>query len=611
MQNGVMFAGRWLAVFVCVLTSLCTRSALAVAPTLPSAAERSAFEDKILAVPLPRHGCFVAKFGHVRWRQITCGTAPKTPNPMAQGPKPNNVGAGRDYFAQSAGHLSSVKGSFDSISGVTALYGPTYSSPTIAHSNVYSLQMNANVFSTSACGGSPNCSGWEQFLYSQTQCGGPCIFIEYWLLNHTSPCPAGQGWYYWNGAGNTVPGCYLNTVPTKVPPQPLSDLGGLRMTGTVAGNTDTVSLSVANGTVYAASNASIAGLGQGWKSVEYNLVGDCCAYGTYFTKGPATLNIRVAATDGTQNAPSCLTYASGATAETNNLDLIGSCKTFGGAQPAIAFTESGGGLLPPGISQGDTHLITIGGTHYDLQETGEFILAQAGTDLIVQTRQDFIGSNQAVTYNVALAVQMGRDLIILYPNGDLAVNLAARQPLADGGSIPLDADVTVSRQGNLYTISRPSGDTVQATTQGNYLDLSVQLGAAEAPHARGLLISQSSGALASNGGAMLRGAMTAATMHDYVESWRVDSTHSLFPADGRPKASGMVRPRAADMPTEAAIEAARKTCIAAGVKGAILQKDCALDVAISGNPDVANTFFFTPRPKRAIALSQTLPNRRR
>lgn len=70
----------------------------------PSAAERQSFQEKMLAIP---HGvgCFVARYAdpHPHWEKVKCGKPPKTPNPMARGPKPKYVGAGLDYFSQPGG----------------------------------------------------------------------------------------------------------------------------------------------------------------------------------------------------------------------------------------------------------------------------------------------------------------------------------------------------------------------------------------------------------------------------------------------------------------------------------------------------------------------------
>jgi hypothetical protein len=599
----------WLAAAAAVgVLTILPRIAVSAQSAPPSPAERQGFHEKMLAMP-HGEGCFIAHYADSkpRWQKTKCGTPPKTPNPMVRGPKPKYVGAGTDYFARPAGGLiKSATGSFDAVTNVTAESGTTNATPTVAHPNVYSLQMNANVFTTPSCSGSANCYGWEQFIYSQTQCNGACIFIEYWLLNHASPCPAGQGWTYYPGTFNTVRGCFLNAGFTGVRRQSLNDLGAIRLIGQVSGNTDTISLSVANGDVYLATNPSIAGLGQGWTQVEYNLVGDCCALGAYFTSGPATITVRVGTVNGTQNAPVCSTTPTctggfcGDTAETNNLNLTGSCSTTGGAQPSISFTESGGGSLPLGISQGDTHLVTIDGDHYDFQGTGEYILVQAGTDLMVQARQDYLGPNRAVSWNVGLGVQMGRDSIILFPNASMLINLASRT-LADGESVALDAGVTVARHGSLFTISRPRGDIVQANALGNYIDATVRLAADEAPQAHGLLVSRN-GALSLRDGTTLNGELSIATLHDYAESWRVDPAHSLFPAEGRPVISGITTPGALDTLSKEAQDKAREACSRAGVTNAILLKDCILDVGVTGNDASSDTFVYTSSPKRNLPV---------
>ncbi|UPT95439.1 hypothetical protein J4G48_0040510 [Bradyrhizobium barranii subsp. apii] len=567
----------------------------------PNATERQDFHEKMLAIP-HGEGCFVARYAdkQPRWQKIKCGKPPKTPNPMVRGPKPTNVGAGQDYFSQPGGLITSVTGSFDSVTNVTALSGPTYYSPTVAHTNVYSLQMNANTFTTSACSGSANCFGWEQFLYSQTQCNGACIFIEYWLLNHTSPCPTGQGWLYYAGTPNTVPGCYLNTAFAGLPVQSLQDLGGLRLTGSVSGNIDTVSVSVANGNVYAATNASIAGLGQGWRTVEYNLVGDCCAFGTYFTAGPASIKMRITTANGTQNAPTCLTSATGATAETNNLNLTSPCSAAGGAKPAITFTESGGGPLPPGISQGDTHLVTIKGVGYDVQGTGEYTLLQA-PDLNIQARQGYLGANRSVSWNVGLGVEMGKNRVIFYPNMSMVIGLAAPTTLSDGGSVMLDAGVTINRHGTLLTMSRPEGDIVQANSLGDHIDVTVRVQPFVGAQAHGLLVSRNN-ALLHRDGTSLKGTPSIAAFNDYAESWRIDSAQSLFPAEGRPAPSGKNVLSLADAPSKEAQEKAHAACSRVGVKNEILLKNCILDVAVTGNEALADTYVYAPKPKRGVSF---------
>jgi hypothetical protein len=60
----------------------------------------------------------------------------------------------------------------------------------------------------------------------------------------------------------------------------------------------------------------------------------------------STIVVRTTITDGTTNAPTCLSNA-GTTAERNSLDLLPPCCTVSGAEPAIVFTESNDPSVSP------------------------------------------------------------------------------------------------------------------------------------------------------------------------------------------------------------------------------------------------------------------------
>lgn len=560
---------------------------------------RQAFHERMLTIKTPHPGCFVAKYPNPTWQETACGSPPKYPNPIPRGPKPNNVGAGTDYFT-SESNLTSVTGSFDSVTGVTNEYGSKGNDLTTVYPNVYALQLNSNIFSTPACVGSSNCSGWEQFIYSQSQCGTQaCIFIEYWLLNHASPCPSTGGWFYYPGSATTTPGCYLNTTPALFPVQTLGNMGALRLTGQVSGGTDTVSVSLSNGDVPTISNPSIADLGQGWNGAEFNLVGDCCASEAYFTGGPATLVVRQSTQNGATAVPVCTTSFSGTTAEQNNLNLVGACTTISGASPAIVFTESGGSPLPPGISIGDPHLTTFQGVHYNFMEAGEFTLLQADPGFLVQTRQALAPSNPGVAYNVGVAVKMGDAQVTVYPSS-LTIGGASAQ-LADGAEKALASGVTILRHGAVYTISRPSGDTVQATMMGSFVNVSVSLGATNSATAHGLLVSAPERApVLAPVGAIIRTSATLKGLHQFAESWRLEPGESLFPDEGRPQPSGLVAPMTTEALEAGTEEAARNTCMKAGVTDAALLDDCILDVGVSGDPKQADSFVYAPKPRRVL-----------
>jgi hypothetical protein len=318
----------------------------------PSKQQMENFQQIMSRLSLPGKGCFAAHYPTPVWQPVTCGNAPKYPNPLARGLRPAIVGGGNDQFIQVAGQVSSATGSFDSATGISAEYGLILGNTSSVSPDVYSLQLNANRFSTVVCGGVSVCTGWQQFLFSQSQCNGACVFIEYWLLDYPSPCPAGN-WIYYPGTATTAPGCFMNTTPTLLGPQPLADLSNLKLSGSVSNGADIVMLATGTGDISAASQDSILDLAQGWTGAEFNVFGDCCATEAYFNSG-STLTVRLSAANGTVDVPTCSSTFSGPTAETNNLNLVGSCSTAGGADPSILFSESGGGPLPPGTIIGPT-----------------------------------------------------------------------------------------------------------------------------------------------------------------------------------------------------------------------------------------------------------------
>jgi hypothetical protein len=237
------------------------------------------------------------------------------------------VGSGSGHAAQGSGPNSSAAGSFDGLAGVTSESANVGGlAPAVA--NAFTLQLNTNQFTTAICNGAANpanCLGWQQFVFSNTQCNsGPCIFIEYWLLNYGTRCPTG-----WT---QTSQGCYVNKGATTVPAQRITDLSQITLTGKIAGGTDTLVLSTATGDLSATAQDSILNLGQNWTSAEFGIFGDCCFSQASFNDG-STIIVRLSIDDGTSNAPSCASGSSfnGWTGETNNLNLVDPCCPHGGS----------------------------------------------------------------------------------------------------------------------------------------------------------------------------------------------------------------------------------------------------------------------------------------
>jgi len=91
-------------------------------------------------------------------------------------------------------------------------------------------------------------------------------------------------------------------------------------------------------TAYSVSGSdSVLDISQVWKQSEFNIVGDAGGSRADFNE-PVSIAVKVALTDGTTSAPTCVANA-GSTGETNNLNL-GKCSTASGSSPSIQFTES-------------------------------------------------------------------------------------------------------------------------------------------------------------------------------------------------------------------------------------------------------------------------------
>jgi hypothetical protein len=190
-------------------------------PTAPPSAETlKNWRDGIARVPPPNvagpnRGCFTSSYPNTQWQEVPCVAGPSVPFPPARGPRSDTVGGGNDPVVGGTGQISMAVGSFDSVSGVTSVTS-TFGA------DDYSLQLNANVFQTPICSGAgAQCMGWQQFIFSNGQCGTPdnpiaCVLMQYWLIGWGSTiCPTGN-WMYFNNNGDDE--CYISTYANPSPP---------------------------------------------------------------------------------------------------------------------------------------------------------------------------------------------------------------------------------------------------------------------------------------------------------------------------------------------------------------------------------------------------------
>jgi hypothetical protein len=297
---------------------------------------RETWRRSMARTPFPKAGCYTSSYPSTQWQEVPCSTAKAVPHiPPVADSKPHNVGAGANYSAQVTGSLSQVIGSFDSVIGATG------ESDSSAGNENFSLQLNANTFSSPLCD-NPNCNGLQQYAYDSP--GN--VYIQYWLRFHGSTCPsktvANNAWAYYNGSSGGAPGCYINGNQASVPSQPITELAGLRLAANNSPGAHSAVLETSGGTLYGGQDdGDFLGIGSQWKTAEFGVFGAGNSSTAVITPNPGTtIVVRTSVDNGTTNAPTCA--PSGFTNEQNSLTLVqvSPCCPIAGATPAIVVTES-------------------------------------------------------------------------------------------------------------------------------------------------------------------------------------------------------------------------------------------------------------------------------
>jgi hypothetical protein len=308
-------------------------------------------------------------------------------------------------------------------------------------------------------------------------------------------------------------------------------------------------------------------------------------------------------------------------------------------------------------TEGDPHIRTVDGVHYDFQAAGEFtLLRDAGLEL--QARQTPVptaapiadahtGLTACVSINSAVALRVGKHRVTYQP--DLAKD--ARQPGAmivriDGKPVQLGtAAHALAGGGRVLKTSAPGGVQVQApggtvvvVTPGVWLGVSfLNVNVTRARATEGVMgaIAPGNWLPALPDGTLLGsrpadpGARHAMLYTRFADAWRVNDTTSLFDyepglssrafvAERWPEASPQACnapalpgvPVAATPPTPLPLAEAEKLC--AAIVGPARKKNCVADVVATGAPVFAETYRATEklltRPKARAPVLRTPAN---
>ncbi|MGE5830914.1 MAG: VWD domain-containing protein [Micromonosporaceae bacterium] len=286
---------------------------------------------------------------------------------------------------------------------------------------------------------------------------------------------------------------------------------------------------------------------------------------------------------------------------------------------------SRGGCSCSAVGAGDPHLTTFDEYHYDFQAVGEFVLTRAvGSDkpLEVQGRTTPLYGLRTVSTFSAIAANVAGDRVSLYrrPSGGLTIHIGGKEvepavgvtPLPKGGQLELFGPGQVS-------LTWPDQSTVDIVPVGS-VTIRVVVSLPESRRGKvegmfGNFDGKLAGELVPRGGAPITGVPTFEQLYrTFGDSWRVTGAESLFdyaPGQGTQTFTDRTFPdrrvSLSDLPNRATAEA---VCSRAGVTVPQALEDCALDVALTGDPafalDAARTQVFSQAAGTTV-LSVTAP----
>lgn len=275
-----------------------------------------------------------------------------------------------------------------------------------------------------------------------------------------------------------------------------------------------------------------------------------------------------------------------------------------------------------GGSNGDPHLTSMDGLHYDFQAAGEFLLLRSGSDLEIQARQQALPKSKDVTINTQFGIRAGQQRVTVSPSGSdsPAVRLDGNLeplPLDEPRTVPGGATLTRSGRGQVQ-VTWADGSRAEFRaigTTSNALTVEIALSPTRTGKTTGML-GNFDGSLANDlvgrdgrkvpytlrpddGWQVRRGKIkeeytktfSERLYKSWGESWRISQAKSLFDyGSGQTTATFTNRtiPRKVFDPDNLEGRAdAERICREAGVTDSGPLEDCILDVLISGDPAFA------------------------
>jgi hypothetical protein len=191
---------------------------------------------------------------------------------------------------------------------------------------------------------------------------------------------------------------------------------------------------------------------------------------------------------------------------------------------------------PAGTAQGDVHMVTFDGRHYNFQAAGEFVLARSmlpGDTFQVQIETAAQPSIDAISITTEAAARIGSDTVsfginnAVWLDGTPDTGLNSANPVQDlaGGRLVEVSPASIELTWN-------TGESLTLTDAGGYLNSAVSLPAEDsAGSVQGLLGSDSGQAsdLQLPDGTVLSGPPSESELlGEFANAWSVTSSNSLL-----------------------------------------------------------------------------------